>query len=494
MSQSLKLQKKSNPSVEPFLQKAVTQPEAGKGAGLVDGLVLVKQAFAAMTQRDFATAAHIYSRLLHADLSNAGIWHNLSIALREQGHRATSLCCAKRAIALSPSNLNYLINVSDGLIQLDRLDEALNLLSEVVQQEPDNVLYRRKYADALRQSHRFEEALVQINIACEMQPDDVEANWQRTVIHLALGQLSAGWKNYDLRRKRGRIKEGAYSAPQWTGQDLKGKTILLYEEQGFGDTILTSRYIPLVKQRGARVLLGCKEVLHKLFETIPGIDRFCESGAAIGESFDYHASLLSLPGIFGTELDTIPPTAKLCPAENPPPAASRLLQLGKDRLKVGVIWSGSPDFGDNYKRAVSFSRFIPLAGISGVQLYSLQMGDAQKELAQAGAEGLVFELGPHLKTFADTAAVLEELDLVIMTDSSVAHLAGSLERPIWNLLNFDPYWLYMMDRSDSPWYPSMRLFRQPSPGDWDRVFKEVTIELEKAVAARVDYLKTLRRH
>ena len=442
-----------------------------------------QEALTALKQKEFGKAADLYREILHSAPNIPAFWCGLSFALRYQGHRQAALCCAQRALDLSPSEPDFLVNIGDCLVTLDRLDEALEFLSKAVQIAPQNSLYRRTYADALRQSRRFEEALIQINAACELQPDDVEANWQRAVIHLSRGHLKAGWKDYEVRWKRGRLKEVNYPVPRWTGQDLTGKTILLYEEQGFGDTILASRYILLVKQRGARVILGCKEPLHKLFETIPGIDRF-SAGGALGEKFDYHTSLLSLPGIFGTELDTIPPIVKLSPAQSPPPAVVKLLQLGKDHLKVGIIWSGSPSFGDNYKRAVSFSRFLPLAEIPGVQLYSLQKDAAAKELSVVGATGMIPELGPHLNDFAETAAVLNELDLIIMTDSSVAHLAGSLGRPVWNLLNYDPYWLYMTDRPDSPWYPAMRLFRQSEPGDWDSVFKRVAAELKKAVALK----------
>ena len=436
----------------------------------------VTQGLAALAQKDFGAAANIYRKLLQADRNNPGLWVNLSIALRHLGHRAASLGCAKRAVALNPSKLDYLVNVSDSLISLGRTMEAYDILSEAVQMAPQNSAYRHRYSDTLWQLNKVAEALDQINIAHELNPSDTDINWRRSTIQLSLGNLAMRWK-------RGNLKENAYGVAQWTGQDLTGKTILLHEEQGIGDTILAARYIPLVKQRGARVIFQCRTALHELFKTIPGLDRLPQDGP-LGETFHYHAAVLSLPGIFGTTLDSIPPVPKLCPAESLPEAASRLLALGKDRFRVGIIWSGNPEFKDNHKRAVSFSRFLPLAGIPGVQLYSLQKGAPEKELAISGTQSLVLELGPHLNNFADTAAVLEELDLVIMTDSSVAHLAGSLGRPVWNLLNSDPYWLYMTDRQDSPWYPSMRLFRQPKPGDWDSVFKEVTVELKKAVAAK----------
>jgi hypothetical protein len=182
------------------------------------------------------------------------------------------------------------------------------------------------------------------------------------------------------------------------------------------------------------------------------------------KSFDYHVSIMSLPEIFETDLHSIPPIPDLYVPEQAPPAAQRLLDLAADRYRVGIVWSGRTEFKQNYKRAVSVERFLPLARISGVQLYSLQKGPCEQELAVAGAEELVFELGPHLNDFADTASVLKQLDLVIMTDSSVAHLVGPLGRPVWNLLPYHAYWLYLSGRDDCPWYPSMTLIRRLEPG------------------------------
>jgi hypothetical protein len=217
-----------------------------------------------------------------------------------------------------------------------------------------------------------------------------------------------------------------------------------------------------------------------LFQALPGVDRLIGS-ENISDKIDYHVPLMSLPALSGTEISSIPPAQNFYVPQKPPAEAARLLNLAQDRFKVGIIWSGSPTYHDNRNRAVPFTRFLPLAEIPGVQLYSLQKGPQEKELVDSGASGLVLELGPHLKDFADTADVLKQLDLVIMTDSSTAHLAGSINCPIWNLLAFRSYWVYLLDREDSPWYPSMRLFRQPQPGDWDSVFKKAATELKKAV-------------
>jgi hypothetical protein len=276
---------------------------------------------------------------------------------------------------------------------------------------------------------------------------------------------------------------------RWDGRDFHDKTILLCAEQGFGDTILSSRYVPMLKKRGGRIVFVCDKNLHRLFQSVPGIDRMVEPGV-ITDPFDCHISIMSLPGIFETELGSIPPAPDLYIPDKSPPAAQRLLDMAVDRFRVGIVWSGRTTFKQNYKRAVSVERFLPLARVPGVQLYSLQKGPCEQELAAAGAQELVLELGPHLNDFADTASVLRQLDLVIMTDSSVAHLAGSLGCPVWNLLPYHAYWLYLSEREDCPWYPSMTFIRQTEPGNWDTVFKKAAMKLQCEVQASLDR----RRH
>lgn len=300
---------------------------------------------------------------------------------------------------------------------------------------------------------------------------------------LDMGDFARGWEDFRSRWKLGQLTERNYKAPLWQGEDFAGKTIVVHEEQGFGDTILASRYLPLVKARGGRVILQCNPVLHRLFGAVPGVDKIvCFD--TLTDAYDYYVPMMSLPGIFKTDFTNIPPAPPLFAPPSPPPQAARLLDAGKGRLRAGIVWSGSTTFSRNRKRAVEARRFLPFAEIPGVQLYSLQKGPREKDLADCGGQALVWELGPFLHDFSDTAAVIRELDLVIMTDSSVAHLTASLGKPVWNLLCFRPYWLYTSVREDCAWYPAMRYFRQPEPGDWDSVFRETHAALEKLAAEK----------
>ena len=428
-------------------------------------------------EKDQEAAQSYRQMLLQTDPNHVSSWRNLGAILRKQDHFEASVACLKRALELLPDSPETLTNLGNTLTDMDRMEPALEAHAKAVAGQPNNFTMRKNYAVALRKFGHLKEALAQLEKVFQLKPDDEKTRWEYAIICLHLGLFKQGWEAIEVRWKLG-LKDRAYDVPRWHGEDLTGKTILIYKEQGFGDTILCSRYIPMVKARGGRVLFECQKQLHRLFQTIPGIDMMAELGA-IKEPFDYHVPMLSLPWIFNTDETSIPLPPPLFVPDAPPPEAKRLLDLGKGRFKVGIIWSGSVTFLDNRKRSVSATQFLPLAEIPNVQLYSLQKGPREKDLADCGAQGLILELGPHLQDFADTAAAIRELDLVIMTDSATAHLTASLDRPVWNLLNYSPYWLYRMQGENCAWYPSMRLFRQPTPGDWDAVFQQVAEELRK---------------
>jgi len=428
-------------------------------------------------------AARAYREVLHLDPDHISSLNNLATALRKLGHHGTAAAYSRRVSELAPLNYHYLSNYGNALLSLDRKSEALTVHAEAVIRSPGDFIIRKNYAIALREFGKHDEALFHFNVANTMKPGDPDIQWELAGLYLRTGRFEEGWKAFEVRWQFDWMKSPHHDHPRWTGESFRDKTIMLCAEQGFGDTILCSRYIPMLKMRGGRIIFICKKNLHRLFKTVPGIDSMIEPGV-VTDPFDCHISIMSLPGIFGTTLNSIPPLPDLYVPEKTPPEAQRLLDLGKGKFRVGIVWSGSTTFKSNHKRAVSFKRFLPFAEIPGVQLYSLQKGPCEKELADAGAQGLVLELGPHMDDFADTASILKQLDLVIMTDSSVAHLAGSLGCPVWNLLPYHAYWLYLSDRDDSPWYPSMTFIRQTEPGDWDGVFERALAKLQNTVSGR----------
>jgi hypothetical protein len=273
----------------------------------------------------------------------------------------------------------------------------------------------------------------------------------------------------------------------WQGEPLAGKTILLHAEQGLGDTIQFIRYAPIVKQHGATVIVECQKPLLGLLQGCPGVDQLVGQGDAIA-GFDVHAPLLSVPGILKTTVETVP--ARI-PYLFPKPALvehwrTRLIQLGG--FKIGIAWQGNPRYPNDRFRSIPLRCFAPLAQVPAVRLISLQKGPGAEQLAEVRnlfpIADLAGELDQQSGPFVDTAAVMKNLDLVITSDTAAAHLAGALGAAVWVALPSAPDWRWSLDRCDSPWYPTMRLFRQRDWGNWQDVFEEIEQALPAAVRAR----------
>jgi hypothetical protein len=267
--------------------------------------------------------------------------------------------------------------------------------------------------------------------------------------------------------------------PLWQGEALDGKTLFVYAEQGLGDTIQFARFLPLVAKRGARVVFDCQPELVRLLSGLAGVDELRPQFQANPlPAADFHVPLLSLPGRLGITLATVPsavpylsaPLAVIGPNVPRPPAT---------RLAVGLVWAGRPEHANDRNRSMTLEDLLPLADLPGVALFSLQIGPCASDIGTAGATPLIYDLTPQIRDFADTARLIEQLDLVICVDTSVAHLTGALARPGFVLLPYTPDWRWLGMREDSPWYPTLRLFRQPAPGDWN----SVVAKLRDAIAA-----------
>lgn len=406
-----------------------------------------------------------YGRVIEASPADAArAWINLGVALRARKNYAAAVAAYRRALELEPDHPGCLSNLGNALKDDGRLDEAIAAHGRSVELRPQDAGLHHNYGIALREAGHMPAALDALDRSCRLDPDRPTAQWDRAQALLYLGRFDQGWDAFEWRWRIGEIAKIKSRKPEWRGETFRGRTLLVYPEQGFGDTILMSRYLPMVKQRGGRVLLLCKTPLLRLFSGIGDVDELIPAGEGIGE-FDIHIPMMSLPRIFGTTGSTISRPARLHVPREAKARADVLLDRGRDHFKLGIVWSGSSTFKGNARRSASLERFFGLAEIPGVQLYSLQKGEREADLDAAGARGLVIDAGAQVEDFADTAALIEGLDLVVMTDSAVAHLTGSLGKPAWNLLNHVPYWLYRLDGETTPWYPSMRLLRQPAPGD-----------------------------
>lgn len=429
-----------------------------------------------------------YRKILEMAPEHPGVWGNLGVALRSRGDYSAAVIAYKRALEIAPGDPGVTGNLGNALKDIDRLEEALAAHRIAAAALPDDFNIRYNYGIALREAARYDEALTELEAAIALKPDAPHPQWDRAIALLHLGRFQEGWAAYEARWHTGDLPERPVAVPRWQGEAFEGKTLLVFAEQGFGDSILTSRFISLIKARAGsgphagRVILECKAPLQDLFSGIEGIDRMVEPGEAAGD-YDLEVPIMSLPGIFEASDHSLPPPAELHVPDYARQKA-RVLLRQDERFKVGIVWSGSVTFKGNRKRAVGVENFLPFAEVPGVDLYALQKGPRSSDLEKAGAGSVVTAIGEQLDSFAETAAVIEALDLVIMTDSSVAHLAGSLGRPIWNLLNKATYWLYRGEGETTPWYPSMKLFRQQEAGAWEPVFERVQQELAEAVAAK----------
>ena len=351
---------------------------------------------------------------------------------------------------------------------------------------PDLVEAHINLGNARKSQRRVDDAAEAYRRALSLDPANREAHWNFAQVLLLMGRLREGWAEYAWRTKceEFRAVNWNFKQPLWDGSDLGGRTVLLYTEQGFGDTIQFLRYLPMVAaqgtDKGGDVILHCPPPLTRLFKAAPAADGI-QLVTKIGDTpFDLQAPLHGLPGLFATTLDTIPADVPyLRPPGNTPPALET-----SGGFKVGLVWAGNSKHKNDANRSVGFERFQPLLDIKGVDFYSLQVGERSRDIGAPGLSGLdgkIFDLGKDLGDFADTAAAVGQLDLVITVDTSVAHLAGALGTPVWTLLPWVPDWRWLLDRDDSPWYPTMRLFRQPAAGDWDAVIDEVGAALRDQV-------------
>ncbi len=310
-------------------------------------------------------------------------------------------------------------------------------------------------------------------------PDDADAHTCAAMCHLLLGNFRRGWSEYEWRLKTSYMAEPPSGRPRWNGGSLENKIILVEAEQGHGDTIQFVRYLPHLKALGATIILGCQPALRSLLSECDGVDQVVSQGD-LAPPFDTDITLLSLPGIFQTSLKTIPaevPYLHIPQGSGTQAVAAIARYTGV--LRVGLVWAGGIHT-KNRLRSMGLEQFSTLFGIARAKFFSLQKGEATAELKSI-PQDTINDLDPYLGNFADTAAAIQELDLVISVDTAVAHLAGSLAKPVWTLVPFAPDWRWMLNRDDSPWYPTMRLFRQPAPGDWASVIARVAAQLTALV-------------
>ncbi len=452
----------------------------------VDALNGIGFALFELKQKNDSIAA--FQRALALDPRDPQTLCNIGKALGELGRAESALDCYDRAIAAQRGHMPSLFNRSILLADLHRHDEALASLDRMIALQPSHAKAHYRRGRVLLDLRRFDAALESFGRADTLQPDFAEAQLAIAMCRLLTGDFARGWAQYEWRWEVEPQKSHKrdFGQPLWRGQDdLAGRTILLHYEQGYGDTIQFCRYVPMVAARGARVVLEVRKSQVGLVAELAGAAQVIAHGEPL-PPFDLHCPLASLPLAFGTRLDTIPlgiPYLRASPDDR-----SRWdVRLGpKSRPRIGVNWAGDANFKAEADRSIGLPRMLPLLSQADVEFVSIQRDLRPGDDALLEAQPNLRHMGGEVGDFHYTAALMDALDLVISSDTYVVHLAGALGKPVWCLLPYTPDWRWMLDRDDSPWYPTMRLFRQPRPGDWDSVIARVREELSQFAASRAD--------
>ncbi len=411
---------------------------------------------------------------------------NLGIALRARGELDEAVASYRRALELNPGLAETHNNLGNAYRDRGQLVEAIASFRRALELRLDYPEAHNNLGSVLHESGHADEAGVSFRRAVEFRPDYADAHGNLGLVLLASGDFLRGWPEYEWRWLGKNGPRRSLPSALWDGSPLDGRSILLYAEQGLGDTLQFIRYAKLVKEQDGVVYVECPKPLVRLLAHCCGVDRLIAQGDVL-PPYDVHAPLLSLPGILGTTVETIPrdlPYLRVDPAE---------VEAWRERLhvpglhQIGIAWQGNPKHPNDRHRSVTLEQFAPLMHVPGVRLVSLQHGPGSEQLERYPTLRSVADLagGPcdPAQAFINSAAAILNLDLVITVDSAVAHLAGALGKPVWLLLPFNVDWRWLRDREDSPWYPSMRLFRQRALGDWQEVFERLETALRESVAA-----------
>ena len=409
---------------------------------------------------------------LKADYAEA--WFNLGNVLNELGAAETALDSFARAIALKPDYAEACVNRGNILKNLGRLEQALLSYRRALELTPDSAEFLTNCGLVLQDLLQLDEALLCFDQAIALNPAYAEASWNKALLKLLRGEYTEGFQLYENRWRIQPFLQQArhYPQPLWTGeQSVAGRKLLLYPEQGLGDFIQFCRYIPLLAERGVTILLEAPRPLLAVIRSLNAEFSLLEAGQAVAD-FDYHCPLLSLPLAFNSSLQTIPAVIPYLSADKGRQLHWRQ-QWGEKRLpRVGLVCSGGRIHKNDHHRSIPLQQFAALLALP-LEFHSLQQELRAEDQAWLSAAGHISLRQHQLTDFADTAALIAEMDLVISVDTSVAHLAGALGKPVWILLPYAPDFRWLLQRSDSPWYPTARLFRQTRAGEWSTVLDEV---------------------
>ena len=440
-------------------------------------------------QRRFEEAEQVYRQALALEPKADEAWYELGNTLLAQRREEEARMAYERAVALRPKFPEAHNGLARALIELRRPEEALARCQRALALQPAAWKSHSVLGSALRELGRFQEAETAFRRAISLAPaaDVGQPRYNLGFVLLKMGEFQRGWPFYEarfeVRHAEWSLREKpSFPFPEWRGEDLSGRTILVWPEQGFGDVIQFARYVKHLRSRGAHITLACWPPLRALFETLSGPDDLLLTDEIGSRTFDYWTLIANIPGRLIAELPTIPAEIPYLKAPEERIAAWRT-RLPRTGFRVGLVWKGRAEFGyDRFRSLESFALLRPLWDVPGVSFFSLQKG-ADENLAPASDQP-VAQLGPQIADFADTAAILSEIDLLISSDTAIVHLAGALGRPVWVLVpGYHADWRWPTEGAHMPWYPGvMRLFHQSRDGDWRRTITLVAAALREEAA------------
>ncbi|MCH9647200.1 MAG: tetratricopeptide repeat protein [Deltaproteobacteria bacterium] len=423
-------------------------------------------------------AAKAYQGALDIDPDYAEAHLNLGVIHLYGGELEAARRAFSRAIELRPDLAKARVNLAGLYRSQGELQRAREECQAALEISPDFVPGYVKLGSVLDDEGELGAAVAAFRKAVELSPQEKEAHIRLGFSLLQQGELEEGWKEYEWRftNDGSPARREGCDQPIWQGEDLQERRILLVDEQGHGDTLHFIRYAHLVQERGGEVLFQSPAPLRSLLATCAGIDQLFGPDDDLPD-FDFQIPLLSLPRVFGTQLENIPAkTPYLFPKAEPRPDLDEAFAAAGGDLKVGIVWAGNPAHPCDDLRSSGLEPFLPLTRLQGVHVFSLQFGDRAADLERIETSSIT-DLGDLLGDFASTGTIVQELDLVVTVDTSMAHLAGALGQETWLILHSRPDWRWLSQREDSPWYPALRLFRQETAGDWSGVFQRVEAEL-----------------
>ncbi|MFT4742530.1 MAG: Tfp pilus assembly protein PilF [Yoonia sp.] len=423
-------------------------------------------------------AAKLYAVYLKHEPSDAGIWSNLGVLHRSAGRHEQSLRAQKRALAIAPDEVGFRNNIANILSDTGQYEASITHRKWVLDREPDNLNHIAMVGRCLRGLGDYAGAIAYLTPQIAIHPDDTELQMQLAFAQLGAGDYAHAFETYKIRWKTGELTARDLPFPEWQGEPLEGKTVLVMPEQGFGDAVLFARFLPVLKDMGATVHCLVERPVATLFENLDGAD-WIGQGIPRDARIDYYVNMMDLAGVHFSKTNDVPAPARMNVPSESTERAARIVAPYDIVLKIGVVWAGSVTYKGNAFRSFSHTDFLPLTDIEGVQLFSLYKGPMLDPYFADGTSAFIVDAASDESGFSDTAASMQAMDLIITSDTATAHIAGSLGVPTWTVLHWDPFWVWTHVGDTTPWYQNMTLFRQKTPLQWSGVMAELQAALSQ---------------